>query len=181
MEARFYAGIGSRQTPPDAQVEMSRLAGMLEELGFTLRSGNAKGADQAFASGVEKNAQIWLPWGSFEFKFALTKPDHAYRNIAYDTEAFKSVLAFHPRPSSLTRVASLLMARNYRQIVGHNEADSEFVICWTPGGAIKGGTGQALRIANHRHIPIINMFTHDGHHAMTAESVIAQLSELEIL
>lgn len=43
-------------------------------------------------------------------------------------------------------------------------ATVDYIICWTPGGAIKGGTGQALRIAedyNSRqmrdHITIYNM------------------------
>lgn len=29
-------------------------------------------------------------------------------------------------------------------------------MCWTPEGKITGGTGQALRIAKHYEIPILN-------------------------
>ena len=50
------------------------------------------------------------------------------------------------------------MNRNYRQVRGLDEPDSEFVICWTHDGTDVGGTGQAIRIANHYGIPVFNMF-----------------------
>jgi hypothetical protein len=50
------------------------------------------------------------------------------------------------------------MARNYRQIIGKDAQNSEFVICWTKDGESSGGTGQALRIAAHHNIPIHNLF-----------------------
>jgi hypothetical protein len=168
---KFYAGIGSRETPYQTQLEMRLLASYLEAIGFTLRSGNASGADQAFASGVKSHAQIWLPWDSFEKEFRLKHPEHEYHTITeYDQEAFTSVDRYHPSPTSLTDAGKKFMARNYRQIIGTNEPNSEFVICWTPDGKAVGGTAQAIRIANDYKIPVINMYKFE-----TADRVIDRL------
>ena len=49
-------------------------------------------------------------------------------------------------------------ARNCYQVLGKDlQSPSNFVLCWTPGGAVTGGTGQALRIAIDRGIPVFNM------------------------
>jgi hypothetical protein len=65
----FYCGIGSRKTPENILIKMSKYASILERMGFTLRSGGALGADRAFERGVvnplkkeiflAKHAQNW--------------------------------------------------------------------------------------------------------------------------
>lgn len=165
---RFYAGIGSRETPKEILHEMSLLASILEERGFTLRSGNAEGADQAFASGVKSQAQIWLPWFGFQREFSRRFPEHDYLVISdVDREAFASVLKYHPAGNSLNDTSRLFMARNFRQVIGSYEPNSEFVVCWTPEAKLKGGTSQAMRIASDLKIPIINMFEYP-----TADAVL---------
>jgi len=152
---KYYAGIGSRQTSPEIMELMKEIASILEKQGWTLRSGAAQGADSAFASGVEKNAEIWIPWESFG---APHNPNHTYKVIQYnDAEANKSVDQFHPSPKSLSSAARKLMSRNYRQIVGLDSPNSKFVICWTPNGERKGGTSQAWSIADHYNIPVFNL------------------------
>ena len=53
--------------------------------------------------------------------------------------------------------------RNLRQVIGmeaiHGKMlqTSKFIVCWTPGGLLMGGTAQALRIATALKIPIINL------------------------
>jgi predicted Rossmann fold nucleotide-binding protein DprA/Smf involved in DNA uptake len=42
---KFYAGIGSRETPPDILEWMTSLAANLETMNYVLRSGGAQGAD----------------------------------------------------------------------------------------------------------------------------------------
>lgn len=168
---KFYAGIGSRKTPRNIRDEMIEVASHLEAMGWWLRSGNARGADQGFAEGVKDHAQIWLPWSSFERGFQLEKPSHDYREVSgYDMEAISSVDVFHPSPSLLTEAGRKFMARNYRQVIGYNEPNSQFIICWTPDGEPAGGTAQAIRIAERHNIPVINMFHYD-----TAASVIDHL------
>ena len=63
----YYAGIGSRSTPPEVQLMMTQLAKALSYEGWVLRSGGACGADTAFEIGVPSpcNRQIFLPSRSF--------------------------------------------------------------------------------------------------------------------
>lgn len=172
MKKRYYAGIGSRETPPKVMDQMTILAEMLEACGFTLRSGNAEGADQAFAAGVKTEAQIWLPWDGFQKEFQLFKPNHDYRVISpSDVEAFKSVEEFHPNARNLSETSCKFMARNYRQVIGLDEPNSEFVIYWTHCGCPIGGTGQALRIASKNKITSVSLA--DG---SSAQQIIDYLS-----
>lgn len=152
---KFYAGIGSRQTSPEIIDFMKEIASILEERGWTLRSGAADGADSAFASGVEKNAEIWIPWKSFGQPH---NPNHTYKVIdKNDKEAFDSVNQFHPNGPNLRDSVRALQARNFRQLIGLNSKNSSFVLCWTPQGEVIGGTGQALRAAAYYNIPIFNL------------------------
>ena len=52
-----------------------------------------------------------------------------------------------------------LMARNYFQMFGTQEVARPVnaVVCWTPNGNGSGGTGQALRMAKPRMIPIFDL------------------------
>ena len=65
---KYYAGIGSRETPKEIQDWFKIVAKYLEKNGYTLRSGGAKGADQAFERGVSEDdmKEIYLPWRGFE-------------------------------------------------------------------------------------------------------------------
>lgn len=47
--------------------------------------------------------------------------------------------------------------RNASQILGWRlDIPSKFVVCWTEGGQLKGGTSQALRMAKFYQIPVFN-------------------------
>ena len=164
MNKKFYAGIGSRKAPQDIQDRMWAIAIVLEIKGYTLRSGNAIGSDQAFASGVKSEAQIWLPYFGFNKGFSNRYPKHIYEVIfPDDKEAYASIAKYHPASNRLNPNGLKMMARNYRQIVGCNgEANSEFVLCWTQEGEVVGGTGQAIRIANDLKIPVYNMFDYSN-------------------
>lgn len=146
-----YAGIGSRSTPEYAQKEMSWIASRLEMKGYTLRSGGAKGADQAFERGVVSKKEIYLPWKGFE--------GNKSELAVHSKKAYDMAKQFHPAWQKLTPVAIKFMARNSHQVMGKNMDDPvDFVLCWTPEGEICGGTGQAIRIAKFYNIPVINIF-----------------------
>jgi hypothetical protein len=156
----FYAGIGSRETPTPILKKMRELAAYLEQLGFVLRSGNAVGADTAFAEGTSHSGQVWLPWADFNLDTQKKLNWIDYRVISDDdVDAYSSITKFHRKPQNRSDMFYKLMARNYRQIVGLNESNSQFVICWTRDGKDSGGTGQALRIASFLDIPIYNLYT----------------------
>ena len=152
---KYYAGIGARNSPPEILEFMTEIASLLEKRGWILRSGGAEGADSAFASGVEKNAEIWIPWSSYGKPHNL---NHTYKILdKNDIDAYNSVRIFHPAPDQLRDSWFSLMARNYRQIKGFNAPDSKFVICWTPNGELKGGTAQAIKISRNYNIPVFNL------------------------
>jgi hypothetical protein len=51
-----------------------------------------------------------------------------------------------------------MMGRNSYQMLGSDlKIKTDFVICWTPGGKMVGGTGQALRMAAYYGIPVFNL------------------------
>ncbi len=62
--AKYYAGIGSREIPRGIVNIMTGISIELENSGYILRSGGAKGADSTFEYGVQ-NKQIYLPWRGF--------------------------------------------------------------------------------------------------------------------
>lgn len=182
---KFYAGIGSRTISKSVYKDMTAIATSLEEMGYWLRSGNAIGSDQAFASGVKTNAQIWLPWKDFEKEFSDKHPEHTYKLVGDeccpgepDPEAWDSVEKFHPNFKNMKKLENTLqaekyynfmrfMSRNYRQVIGWGELDSRFVICWTHDGTDVGGTGQAIRIADYYDIPVYNLFKHSKDEIMS--------------
>lgn len=146
----YYAGIGSRETPSDICQLMTGLAISLDKSGLILRSGGAKGADQAFELGAQKK-NIYLPWAKFENNNSTL--------YSISKEAYELAENFHPAWNRLSNGAKRLHARNVYQVLGSDcKTPSIFVITWTKDGLASGGTGQALRIAESHQIPIFNLF-----------------------
>lgn len=147
----IYAGIGSRATPVDVLSKMVTIGNMLGSQGHTLRSGRARGADQAFETGA--NAAL----GHTELFVA--------QNATRQPDWFRFAEFYHPNWSACSPVTRSLHARNSPIVLGHKlDIPADFVVCWTPGGAVTGGTGQALRIAAAYNIPVFNLAL-DGHEA----------------
>ena len=99
-DRRFiYAGIGSRKTPADILALMAEVAGALAADGWTLRSGGAKGADQAFfaaATAAGGDTELFLPWARFQ-QTALAKLGAPTRRLTGASEpAFALAGTFHP-------------------------------------------------------------------------------------
>ena len=150
---KYYAGIGSRKTPSHILNIMTNIARNLEEIGYTLRSGGADGADKAFADGC-KNKEIYIPWKGFN---GIT--DATYTEATKD--AFLIASNVHPAWDRCSYGAKKLHARNVHQIFGQNIHDednySSFVVCWTPNGQAIGGTATAIKLAKQRNIPVYNL------------------------
>lgn len=136
---------------------ITELAERLALMGWTLRSGHAPGADRAFEDGAGRLAEVYLPWPSFENSEPLDadiivdRPTSAALNLAPQ---------FHPAWDRLGRGGRTLHARNVHQVLGRDcrvEDRSSFVLCWTPGAAGGGGTGQAIRIARHYGVPVFDL------------------------
>jgi hypothetical protein len=148
----LYAGIGSRDTPADA-LEICELAGeALAWQGWTLRSGHAPGADQAFGRGAGRQAEVYLPWPTFERAVDIEAASIMERP---NDAAYALAAQHHPAWDSLSRGARALHARNCHQILGRDLATPVgFVLCWHQGS---GGTMQAVRLAQARGIRVFNL------------------------
>jgi hypothetical protein len=153
--SKRYAGIGARLAPADMLALAEMVAERLDERGWTLRSGHAPGMDQAFETGAGCNAEVYLPWPSFEHSESLEadvivdRPTSAAYNIA---------ARFHPAWDRASKGARALHARNVHQVLGRDcDMPSGFVLCWTLNGEVRGGTGQAIRVAREYGVPIYNL------------------------
>ena len=155
---KYYAGIGSRETPPDILEQMTFIAVQLNLLDYTLRSGGAPGADLAFEEGALTEKEIYLPWKGFN-----NNPSSLYE---IPDKAFQIAAQHHPYWKGLKEPIKRLMARNVQQVAGKNlDSPSEFVICWTSDGCTNGkdrtpatgGTGQAISVASWLGIPVYNL------------------------
>jgi hypothetical protein len=163
----IYTGIGSRETPQEVLNAMYYLAQHLRSMGFILRSGGAGGADSAFEAGASPRMEIYIPWNGFSGR----KQDGI--STIVPILDFEMARHFHPAWDRLNIGGQKLQARNCNQIFGANTKQpipTNFVICWTKGGAPTGGTGQAIRIANHYSIPVYNL-------ANTHPDVILQMAQ----
>jgi hypothetical protein len=154
--ARFYTGIGSRETPPDIMELMTKFAAISEQKGFVLRSGHAAGADIAFERGVQdkNNMEIYIPWEGFA-------DGRTINGYIIPPDAHDYVMKYHPAGNKLKSGALKLMNRNTYQVLGQDlNTPSNFVVCWTKcGDEINpvGGTGQAVRIAVDSGVPVFNL------------------------
>jgi hypothetical protein len=141
---------------------------VLAERGYILRSGGAEGADAAFEKGAGKAKEIFLPWRAFNQNDSqLYEPSQRATELAE---------RYHPAWLSLSEAVRKLMARNTHQILGQDcNTPVDFVVCYTKAGTGKGGTGQALRIAEDYQIPVIDLgFFEQGSPAQ----IIAQTLEV---
>ena len=151
-----YAGIGSRTISHDERALIIKISNFLSEKGYVCYSGNAVGSDDAFQEGSNKRCVSFLPWNCFNAHLKSSDIHCPFIN----TEGFRSVNKFHPNWMALTEKARKLMARNYHQVRGiFGYPPVEFVVCCATqkGNETLGGTGQAVRIANHFNIPVINI------------------------
>jgi len=147
---KYYAGIGSRETPPDVLRQMTKIANRLHELNYWLRSGGANGADLAFEDGAQNKKEIYLPWKGFN------KSNSEFFEVS--KEALELSSQFHPYWHNLKEYARLLHGRNAYQVLGKDlKTPSDFIICWTKGGKEIGGTAQAIRIAKYFKIKVYNL------------------------
>jgi hypothetical protein len=161
---KAYAGIGSRSTPGTILELIRTTAYHLAAHGWTLRSGCAQGADSAFEDGAfeayfanarRPKPELYLPWPRFEGRrrtvVAREEPQ---------AEAFPIAAQFHPAWDRLSQGARRLHARNVHQVLGRDVTDpqpSRFVLCWTQAASGQGGTGQAIRIAKHYGVEVIDL------------------------
>lgn len=175
MTGMIFTGIGSRETPTGVLGLMNKIGYQLGELGWTLRSGGADGADTAFEAGfviASDRMEIYIPWPNFNG----SKSDLHHTPAAFDIAA-----RCHPNWNHCDDSARRLRACNVCQVLGQDlNTPSNLVIAWTPEGKVVGGAATALRIAALHHIAIINLGS-DRWKGMSAEEVVSNAKRLAYL
>ena len=161
---KYYAGIGSRNTPTDVLGLMTEIAEYMAHNSYCLLSGGASGADSAFEKGATQvpNAkrEIYLPWDGFNGRMI----DNITVFSGVTQQSMQVAEYYHPNWGACGSTARKLMARNTFQILDEYLLPrAALVVCWTPDGANRettrstGGTGQAIRIAVGNGIRVYNL------------------------
>ncbi|QXV74697.1 hypothetical protein PP749_gp024 [Rhizobium phage RHEph22] len=173
---KAYAGIGSRDTPKEVCEQMTNIAQVLDGMGWTLRSGGATGADTAFADGASfAQYEEYIPWHKFSPErigvepIKLNQTNEIYDLAAHYWDKYPKEMSDYVRCDwvNLKDTTKLMMMRNVHQILGLDlHTPSRAVICWTPNGAMKGGTSFAMWIAMWHSIPIFNLANADAYERM---------------
>lgn len=136
---KYWAGIGSRQTPLSLCPFINKISLWLESKDYTLRSGGAIGADTMFEQNILRK-EIFRAEDATEAAISLSSK-------------------YHPNWGACSEYARKLHGRNAMILLGRNlDIPVKFVVCYTTDGLATGGTGQAIRIATALKIPIYNLY-----------------------
>lgn len=170
---KYYAGVGSRETPDDVLLLMIRLGRTLADMGYTLSSGDAIGADRAFWYGAtlsprhaEVGCRIYLHKDGYQGRFNQPKLGFLVATQFKETWDKAQQIAFTARGGfyGLGPGGIALHTRNVFQIYGHTlRAKVQSIYFWAePKGKtekVGGGTNTALQLAIKAGLPQrINLF-----------------------
>lgn len=135
---KWYAGIGSRETPRGMCRALEMFARRAHMAGYRCRSGGAVGADAAFESG-DPDTLVIGPHEATE-------------------EALATASVHHPAWHACNDYARRLHGRNVQIILGpHLNQPALFVICWTNAPPRRGGTRLGMDVARANQIPVFNL------------------------
>lgn len=139
----IIAGIGSRETPGEVLAVLKFAGAALAAAGHRGTSGGAPGADSAFEEGFRSVNPALL---------------RSYSAADATPAALDLAARYHPAWGRCSDYAKRLHARNGLIALGDALCQPvDAILCWTPGGRVTGGTGQALRIAEDWRIPVFNL------------------------
>lgn len=170
-----YTGVGSRKAPKSALRKMIYFGKRLAKHGAILRSGACRGPDRAFEIGcdsVNGPKEIYLPFAGYEDR---EEEESVYIRGAC-SEARKMAQAVHPAWFVCQEASMCFHTRNVYQFFGLDlETPSRFVICWTPGGFMEGGTRTVMELARIHRIPVFNL----GSYSWDLKEIIKLVLERE--
>lgn len=163
----YWCGVGSRDVPGDIQELQKDIGSRLARLGWTLRSGNARGSDISFQRGVyavdPSLAEVWLPWDSFnnplawpiEVKFKV--PTKRMFKEAHEGLKLTGVM---PYIDNISDTNKKFHGRNYYQVLGTNGVLPKVCVYYAPidkHGEVTGGTRTAVGLCEAKGIPTFNL------------------------
>ena len=179
----IYAGVGARATPEPVLAHMREIAERLGERGWLLRTGGAAGADSAFAAAAPPDRrEVIVPWRGYNGLDTRAGDTRAGDGSACrvltraEIEAMRPLAEpHHPAWERCAAKVRDLHARNVAVLLGTDlKQPVNAVVCWTQDGRDYGGTGLAIRLAQHHRIPVLNLAEMDVRAAMDRLERIAQ-------
>jgi hypothetical protein len=98
------------------------------------------------------------------------------KDLISETERIASEV--HPAWDKCNDWARGMHSRNCHQILGYDlQSPVDAVICWTPNGAVVGGTRTALMIAMREGIPVFNLGVSDKKAVLNAIKIFLESSK----
>lgn len=163
---KVYTGIGSRNVPAIYKERIQIIASLLDQVGYTLRSGGADGSDSYFEE-MSTKKEIYLPWKYFNKN---TSQLYTTPTMAGQLASFHHVVYDKLQPS-----VKSLMNRNVLQVIGKTlDTPSDFVVCYTEDGcetaihrtSKTGGTGLAISLADTIGVKVYNIKNDDSYNEL---------------
>ena len=149
------ACIGSRQTPPDILTCRERVGAQIVGAGHIIVTGNASGADQAWARGGNSvdptRVELCLPWQGFEHQAIVQGNVVRVFTDGADQQYRALAAAVHPRWTSLSTGSKKLHSRNVMIVI---DTARVFYYLWKRSSS---GTRFGVDVAIHRYIPTVNV------------------------
>lgn len=156
-EPRKVACIGSRDLSPDALRFCEQIGYAIAKSGagrLFVGSGNATGADQAYARGVNKVDPtllvVYQPWESYEKQAVVA--GNRVRTPPYDSSFEKAAEELHGAWEKLGRGPRAMHTRNMAIL-----DQALLCVAWPGAKAWGGGTGTGVRRAVQLGIPVIDL------------------------
>lgn len=154
-------GVAGNENPP-AQViaAIERLVKLLEQRGYTMRSGGVRGVEDIAEKSIPPNGkmEIHLPWRDFEQKAS---------RYTFNSDHAKAIARmFHPAFDTMKPAGQAFLCKNARVILGNNmKSPVLFLLVWTEDGAETlvervartGYAGHSISIAAHLGVPVFNL------------------------
>ena len=147
---------------------------MLAQLGITFTSGLCeigmdgiaqKAYSKAVDLGLAKESQFEVYVADqYNIRRSTLPRRHlaTVRNKDLISETERIASEVHPAWDRCNEWARGMHSRNCHQILGYDlQSPVDAVICWTPDGAVVGGTATALKLSMKYNIPVFNLGTKD--------------------
>jgi hypothetical protein len=158
------ACIGSRELSEHELSTCEKLGWWIARCGHELHSGNATGADQAYARGANQVnpelVHLHIPWYRYE-RAAICNGNIVWNleeiSVEWHEKYAKVAEKLHPAWHRLSQGARKLMIRNGFIVKPPPEFDFVDLVLAFPGRLKLGGTGQGMRLANDYGIKLVDL------------------------
>jgi hypothetical protein len=157
-----YACTANEDAPPEIKNKFIEIVKMLENNGYTLRTGGMEGVEEIVENSVTKK-EVHLPWREFAGKQS--------RFTFNSDRAYAIAKKYHPTFDGLSKGVKCFLAKNARLVLGNNmTSPALFLLTWTEDGATSsrdrtartGFAGHPIAIAAGIGIPVINLARGDA-------------------